>query len=273
MAPTVDELDQRLKQLEQDCIPLITQYLVPTGTVVPFAGSRAPSGWLLCDGSAIGRVEYTALFDVILDSYGPGDGATTFNLPDLRGRTPIGSGQGVGLSDRMIGEQIGDENHTLSADEMPLHSHSGSSEGAGAHAHSASTSGAGNHSHAGSTGGSGAHSHSGSTVEAGQHDHNFRVPSGFSDGRDSGLSAEEKDFFGKIITVSQSGNHTHGVNIEGVGDHTHGITIDGVSDHIHGVAIDGVGDHTHGVTIEAAGEGQSHNNLQPSLVCNFIIKV
>lgn len=62
--------------------------LMPTGVVLPFAGSSAPSGWLACDGTAISRTTYATLFAAISTSYGVGDGSTTFNLPDFRGRFP-----------------------------------------------------------------------------------------------------------------------------------------------------------------------------------------
>jgi microcystin-dependent protein len=67
-----------------------TTVAFPTGTLTAFAGSTAPSGWLVCDGAAISRATYSTLFGVIGTSYGAGDGSTTFNLPDLRGRVPVG---------------------------------------------------------------------------------------------------------------------------------------------------------------------------------------
>jgi len=66
--------------------------IAPTGTVLPFAGSTAPEGWLLCDGSAINRTTYATLFAVTSTTYGTGDGSTTFNLPDMRGVFPRGQG-------------------------------------------------------------------------------------------------------------------------------------------------------------------------------------
>lgn len=62
----------------------------PAGIMAPYAGASAPTGWLLCDGSAISRTTYAALFAVIGTTYGAGDGSTTFNVPDLKGRAPIG---------------------------------------------------------------------------------------------------------------------------------------------------------------------------------------
>lgn len=60
--------------------------IIPAGTVLPFAGENAPQGWLLCDGSPISRTLHPELFEAIGTAHGIGDGTTTFNLPDLRGR-------------------------------------------------------------------------------------------------------------------------------------------------------------------------------------------
>jgi microcystin-dependent protein len=77
---------------------------VPAGTVVAFAGSAAPSGWLVCNGAAISRTTYAALFAAIGTAHGAGDGATTFNLPDLRGEFIRGLDGGRGVdSGRVLG--------------------------------------------------------------------------------------------------------------------------------------------------------------------------
>lgn len=73
----------------------MTDNITPTGVVLPFAGSAAPTGWLVCDGSAVSRTTYASLFSTISTSFGAGDGSTTFNLPDMRGRTPVGVGTGT----------------------------------------------------------------------------------------------------------------------------------------------------------------------------------
>lgn len=67
----------------------------PVGTVTQYAGSSAPTGYLLCDGSAVSRSTYADLFTILSTTYGAGDGSTTFNLPDLRGRVPMGAGTGA----------------------------------------------------------------------------------------------------------------------------------------------------------------------------------
>lgn len=64
--------------------------VAPSGIIEQYGGTTAPTGWLLCDGSAVSRTTYDALFAVISTAYGAGDGSTTFNLPDMRGRVPAG---------------------------------------------------------------------------------------------------------------------------------------------------------------------------------------
>src|SRR5262245_5545467 len=71
--------------------------LPPIGSMLMFGGASAPSGWLLCQGQAVSRTTYIDLFGVIGIAFGAGDGSTTFNLPDLRGRLPLGLGTGSGL--------------------------------------------------------------------------------------------------------------------------------------------------------------------------------
>jgi microcystin-dependent protein len=126
-------LDQRIAALEA---------LLPSGTVVAYGGPSAgsadagaaaiPSGWLLCDGSAVSRTTYASLFAAIGINFGGGDGIATFNLPDLRGRTIIGVGHGTGLTARSLAQTLGEETHTLVAGEMPAHSHGVTDPG---HAH------------------------------------------------------------------------------------------------------------------------------------------
>jgi microcystin-dependent protein len=100
----------------------------PPGAIMDFAGSAAPTGWLLCDGSAVNRTTYSALFAVIGTAFGAGDGTTTFNLPDARGRATIGAGQGSGLTNRALAANGGEENHLLAVAELAAHAHALSSD-------------------------------------------------------------------------------------------------------------------------------------------------
>lgn len=90
----------------------------PAGIVMPFAGSTAPQGYLLCDGSAVSRTDYADLFTAIGTTYGAGDGETTFNVPDLSGRVIIGVSQSHAL-----GTTGGEATHVLTEQELPAHSH------------------------------------------------------------------------------------------------------------------------------------------------------
>lgn len=92
------------------------------GDIRLFAGSYAPAGWLLCAGQLLSISEYDTLFALIGTTYG-GDGVTTFQMPDLRGRLPVGQGNGPGLTPRVIGEQFGVEAVTLLTPQIPSHSH------------------------------------------------------------------------------------------------------------------------------------------------------
>lgn len=105
--------------------------LVSPGCIMTYISSSAPSGWLTCDGSAVSRTAYSALFFVVSTTFGTGDGSTTFNLPDLRGRVPIGAGQGSNLSSRVLATTGGEESHTLTSNELPSHSHTVNDPGHG----------------------------------------------------------------------------------------------------------------------------------------------
>jgi microcystin-dependent protein len=104
---------------------------IPTGAVLDFAGSTAPTGFALCDGTSYTTTgPMAALFAVIGYSYG-GSGAN-FNVPDCRGRTVIGSGQGSGLTNRALAATGGEEAHTQAIAELPAHNHTATQ---GTHTH------------------------------------------------------------------------------------------------------------------------------------------
>jgi len=88
-----------------------------------FGGNFAPRGWAFCAGQILPIAQNTALFSILGTYYG-GNGQTTFALPDLRGRAPVGPGQGPGLPNVDIGEVAGSHDMTLATENMPVHSHS-----------------------------------------------------------------------------------------------------------------------------------------------------
>jgi len=108
---------------------------IPSGTIVPYGGSTTPSGWLLCGGQAVSRSTYADLFTAISTIYGSGDGSTTFNVPDLRGRAAVGrddmgsatasrvTSVGGGIVGVSLGAAGGFQAFTQTAGEMPDHVH------------------------------------------------------------------------------------------------------------------------------------------------------
>ena len=97
------------------------------GEIRIFAAPFAPKNWASCEGQLLAINTNTALFSILGVQYG-GDGKTTFALPDLRGRTALGVGQGPGLSNYTIGERTGTENVTLLTPQMPTHSHAATAQ-------------------------------------------------------------------------------------------------------------------------------------------------
>lgn len=107
----------------------------PIGTILIYAGTTAPNYWLFCYGQAISRTTYANLFAVIGTTYGTGDGSTTFNVPDIRGRVVAGqddmggvsadrlTGLSGGVDGDVLGGTGGAQSHTLATSEIPSHSH------------------------------------------------------------------------------------------------------------------------------------------------------
>lgn len=106
---------------------------VPTGTIIMFGANVAPTGWLYCDGSAVSRTSFAALFAVIGTSFGAGNGTTSFNIPDFRGRSGVGFDSGNatgrmtgltgGVNASAIGNNGGEQAHVLVVAELAIHNH------------------------------------------------------------------------------------------------------------------------------------------------------
>jgi len=133
-----DTLDTAIKSVADDAdaaLAAIAAGLIPSGVIVPFAVAGAPAGWLACGGQAVSRTTYATLFTAIGTSYGSGDGSTTFNLPDLRGRVVAGLNTlggsdanrltvaGCGIEGDNLGAAGGLETHTLTVGQLPPHTH------------------------------------------------------------------------------------------------------------------------------------------------------
>ena len=126
----IDSDDQQVKVYTGTAwTNLVLANASPAGVISPFAGGTAPFGYLLCDGSAVSRTTYSGLFATISTIYGVGNGSTTFNLPDLRGRTIAGiddmGGTDAGRLNlaNTLGTTAGTQTHTLTSAEMPVHTH------------------------------------------------------------------------------------------------------------------------------------------------------
>lgn len=103
----------------------------PLGTIVMFPSGTAPTAsgtelWAKCDGTAISRSTYAALFAILGTTFGAGDGSTTFNLPDFRGRVPVSIGTGPGGQVWNLNTKLGAETHVLSVGELAAHTHGNS---------------------------------------------------------------------------------------------------------------------------------------------------
>ena len=135
---TIRELQSSIPKSVKNIVEQITPGF-PVGAVIPYSSSTAPTGWFIADGSAVSRTTYLDLFDLIGTQYGAGNGSTTFNLPNLKGRVPVG--YNTGDSDfNVMGETGGAKTHSLTGAENAAHSHTTPS-------HSHSFSGSQSHSH------------------------------------------------------------------------------------------------------------------------------
>lgn len=210
-----------------------------SGALMPFAGASAPTGWLLCAGQTLSRTTYAELFAAIGTTYGAGDGSTTFQLPDMRGRVVAGvdsmggtaasriTAAGSGIAGGTLGAAGGAQTHTLTTAQMPAHNHGVSDPG---HTHGVYDP-----------------THAHSVYDPGHSHQYYRVTTGNGQGSDIG-------------TANNHVSTTTGASGTGIGIYA---AATGIS--IYGAAT--------GISTQNNGSGTAHNITQPTIMLNYIIKI
>jgi len=138
---------------------------IPTATIVPWSSASVPSGFLECDGTAVSRTTYATLFGIVGTTYGVGDGATTFNVPDLADNVPVGKSNNKALASTGGANTVtstgnvggSTANATLSTPQLASHSHSSGANPGGGYSNDGGPEG--RNSNTGSSGSGGGHSH------------------------------------------------------------------------------------------------------------------
>ncbi len=243
------------------------QQWAPPGMIMDFASPSAPVGWLKCNGVAVSRTAYAALFAAIGTTWGAGDGFNTFNLPDFRGEFRRGWDDGRGVD---VGRAFG----SFQAQAIQSHTHTGTTDAAGQHNHTGTTDTQGNHAHSvsGSTNVTGNHGHSASTDAQGSHVHNIRY-TGSADGH-SGAQSLPANGRSSVETASSyamdaAGLHGHNVSIGANGNHSH--TVSGststAGNHAHNLNINQAGNHQHSFTTNATGSNETRPRNVAVLAC------
>ena len=123
--PAINDTNLNLMQdnIETAINAQVSGDTLPVGAIIPYTKTTAPVNWLICNGSAVSRTTYSQLFSIIGTQYGEGDGSTTFNLPDLRGKHPMGY-DSTQTEFNALGKTGGEKKHTQTVDELVPHKHS-----------------------------------------------------------------------------------------------------------------------------------------------------
>lgn len=229
------------------------------GQVAMFPSTKVPNGWIKADGATVSRTEFSFLWMFALNSnnlaetesakldgeFGPGNGVSTFTLPDLRGQHLRGLDDGKGID---IGRVIG----TYQEDAIKQHKHDATSSTNGYHNHSASSAAAGSHSHSASSAAAGTHNHTGS-IGGGEHSHSYLYHAYERPGTEKNRDSSDTSGVYKTGTTGGSGTHSHTLTIDSSGDHSHTITVANAGSHSHTISVDSTGDHSHTITVSNTG--------------------
>ncbi|MDZ8259445.1 tail fiber protein [Nostoc sp. ChiQUE01b] len=244
----IDLRDKLVDRLGPSDIP-VTQ-LIPPGAMMDFGGTVLPSGWLWQDGSYYAPSTYPALFAAI--GYSFGQSGVNFKVPDCRGRVAVGAGTGSRLTNRTLGQIGGLEGVVLNLAQTPSHTHGINDTG---HSHSVNESA---HSHTVNDPG---HAH---TINDPGHAHNLRPYRGYNEGNGTRGDGAE------LTQVPGGSNFYPNTQISGTGISIYG-TFTGIS--LIGTKTNvSLNASTSGISVNAQGGGGSHENMQPWLAVNKIIK-
>jgi hypothetical protein len=229
---------------------------VPTGMVMYYCRSTAPTGWMSCDGTAITTAmgaSYTNLRNFLISAGNPfGSSGSDPLIPDLRGRFIRSNGSDGTYTSGTFGAK--------QSDDFKSHSHSGTATTAGAHSHSGTATTAGAHTHSLTIDSGGAHGHTGTAASAGDHTHTLSIAvrggagpgANYFSGACSGTN-NDRNLSSSGSTAATAGAHTHSLTIDSGGAHGHTGTAASAGDHSHSISITSAGDHSHTVSITSTG--------------------
>jgi microcystin-dependent protein len=236
----------------------------PVGSILTFAGTSVPTGWLFCDGSEVAKSAYPRLFSVIGNLYGTPAIASNFVLPNLADRVPVGK-----TVSNSVGNSGGNSSITLTTNQLPAHTHTGTSDVSGQHLHVGTTDANGTHSHTGTSDANGTHSHS---INDPGHTHTqWTINDDFNGSRGGNPPGFADDSAGYRTWNNINIAYT-GISVNSSGSHAHGFTTDNGGSHAHTFTTENGGNHAHTFTTNSTGSGNSIDIRNKYIVINYIIR-